>query len=83
MQSVYEATGGSAGLLRLAEAWHSLLAIRYLVMYRQRSVTTVRQRLMSTAVTFAALTEFWSAITATSQSRHHGRPGDGYHGHAL
>jgi hypothetical protein len=32
---------------------------------QQRSVRTVRQRLMSTAVTFAALTESWSAVTAT------------------
>jgi hypothetical protein len=61
----------------------TLLAPRYLVMYQQRSVSTVRQRFMGTAVTFAAVTESWSAITTTSQSRHHGRPGDGYHGHAL
>ena len=32
---------------------------------RRRSVSTVRQRLMSTAVTFSALAASWSAVTAT------------------
>ena len=32
---------------------------------RQRSVSMVRQRLMSTAVTFSALAASWSAVTAT------------------
>ena len=38
---------------------------RYVVMQRQRSVSTIRQPLMSTAVTFAALTESRAAVTAT------------------
>jgi len=53
------------------------------MMKRQRSVSTVRQRLMSTAVTFAPLTESWSAVTATCAVAHYGLPGDGYHGYAL
>ena len=32
---------------------------------------------MSTAITFAALTESWSAITATCALAHHGLSGDG------
>ena len=56
---------------------------RYVVMQRQRSVSTIRQPLMSTAVTFAALTESGRRSPQPAQSRHHGLPGDGYHGHAL
>jgi len=52
-------------------------------MYWQRSVRTVRQRLMSTAVTFADLTESWSAVTATCTVVASRLPGDSYHGHAL
>ena len=37
-------------------------------------MSTVRQRLMSTAVTFAALTESWSTVAETALSRHHGCP---------
>jgi hypothetical protein len=37
---------------------------------------------MSTAVTFAALTESWAAVR-NLLSRHHGLPGNGHHGHAL
>jgi hypothetical protein len=34
------------------------------------------------SVTFTALTESWSAVTATCAIVHHGLPGDDYHGYA-
>jgi hypothetical protein len=61
-----------------------LLAIRYLVIWQQRFVSTVRQRLMSTAVTFSAL---GCVLVGGHRDLRSlgitGLPGDGYGGHAL
>jgi hypothetical protein len=44
-------------------------------------VSTVRQRLMSTAATSPPLLRPGRRSSRPAQSRHHGLPGDGYDGH--